>query len=58
MGTTLSISLHFDYLPLLVIVVLAWIIPMALSILRIKKVPSVIVEIIFGYFAGSLFFQM
>ena len=52
MATLLSISLHFDYLPLLVVVGLAWIIPMALSILRIKKVPSVIVEIILGYFAG------
>ncbi len=56
MGTLLSISLNFDYFPLLVIVGLAWIIPMALSILRIKKVPSVIVEIILGYFAGKYIF--
>ena len=53
MGTLLSISLHFDYFPLLIVVGLAWLIPMALSLLRIKKVPSVIVEIIFGYFAGK-----
>jgi Kef-type K+ transport system membrane component KefB/Trk K+ transport system NAD-binding subunit len=32
---------------------MAWIIPMLLSILRIKRIPSVIVEIILGYFAGS-----
>ena len=52
MGTVLTISLHFDYFPLLVVLGLAWIIPMGLSILRIRKVPSVIVEIIMGYFAG------
>ena len=34
---------------------LAWIVPMALSVLRIKKVPAVIVEIIVGYFAGRFF---
>lgn len=53
MGSLLSISLHFDYLPLLVVMGMAWIIPMLLSILRIKRIPSVIVEIILGYFAGS-----
>jgi Kef-type K+ transport system membrane component KefB/Trk K+ transport system NAD-binding subunit len=52
MGTLLSISLHFDYLPLLVVVGIAWIMPMALSILRFKRVPSVITEIIMGYIAG------
>ncbi|HUX58254.1 MAG TPA: cation:proton antiporter [Bacteroidales bacterium] len=52
MTTFLSISLDFEYLPLLVVVALAWIVPMALSVLRIKKVPTVIVEIILGYFAG------
>lgn len=54
MGTLLSISLNFNYFPLLVVVGLAWLVPMALSLLRIKKVPSVIVEIIMGYFAGRL----
>ncbi len=53
MGPYLSISLHFDYFPLLVIVGLAWIIPMLLSVLRIKKIPSVVVEILLGYFAGK-----
>jgi Kef-type K+ transport system membrane component KefB/Trk K+ transport system NAD-binding subunit len=52
MATLLSISLNFDYFPLLVVVGLAWIIPMALSVLRIKKIPSVVVEIFLGYFAG------
>jgi len=36
----------------MVVVGLAWIVPMALSVLRIKKVPTVIVEIILGYFVG------
>jgi len=31
---------------------LAWIIPMTLSIFRFEKIPSVIVEILAGYFAG------
>jgi Kef-type K+ transport system membrane component KefB/Trk K+ transport system NAD-binding subunit len=52
MGPILSISLNFNYFPLLVVVGLAWIIPMTLSVLRIKKVPSVIVEILMGYLAG------
>ncbi len=52
MGPLLSISLDFDYFPLLIVTGLAWIIPMALSVLRIKKVPSVIVEILLGYVAG------
>ncbi|MEA1886591.1 MAG: monovalent cation:proton antiporter family protein [Bacteroidota bacterium] len=48
----LNISLHFDYWPLLVIVGLAWLVPMAISLLRIRRVSSVILEIILGYFAG------
>lgn len=50
-----SISFDFDYLPLLVVMGLAWLIPMLLSLFRIKKLPSVIVEIFLGYFAGRLF---
>jgi Kef-type K+ transport system membrane component KefB/Trk K+ transport system NAD-binding subunit len=52
MGTLLTISLDFNYFPLLVVVALAWIAPMALSVFRIRKVPAVIVEIALGYFAG------
>ena len=48
----LSISLDFEYLPLLVVMGLAWFIPMALSIFRIQKVPAVLAEILLGYFAG------
>jgi len=48
----LSISLNFDYWPLLVVLAVAWIVPMLISLLRLKKVPSVVLEIVFGYFAG------
>jgi len=51
--TTINITFHFDYFPLLVTAGLAWVIPMFLSIARIKKVPTVIIEIILGYFIGS-----
>jgi Kef-type K+ transport system membrane component KefB/Trk K+ transport system NAD-binding subunit len=53
----LSISLHFDYLPLLVVIGLAWIIPMVLSLFNIKRIPSVIVEIFVGYLAGKFLLQ-
>lgn len=49
----LSISLEFDYLPLLIVIGLAWLIPMTLTLLRIRRLPSVIVEILVGYFAGK-----
>ncbi|MDX9773477.1 MAG: monovalent cation:proton antiporter family protein [Bacteroidales bacterium] len=49
----LSISLDFDYLPLMIVIGLAWLIPMLLTVLRIKRIPSVIVEILAGYFAGK-----
>jgi len=52
MNLILNISFHFDYLPLMVVAALAWLIPMTLSLARLKKVPSVIVEIILGYFIG------
>ena len=51
----LNISFHFDYFPLLVIVAIAWATPNLLSLLKLTKIPSVIVEIIFGYFIGQYF---
>ncbi|MEO6673941.1 MAG: hypothetical protein ABIN93_10975, partial [Ginsengibacter sp.] len=53
----LNISFHFKYFPLLVIAGIAWITPLALSLLKIKKVPSVIVEIVLGYFIGKYLLQ-
>ncbi|HDZ40770.1 MAG TPA: hypothetical protein ENH59_03710 [Bacteroidetes bacterium] len=52
MTRLLNITLHFDYWPLLVIIALAWIVPMAISLLRLRRIPSVVLEIILGYFAG------
>ncbi len=51
----LNISFHFHYFPLLVVAVIAWVTPIALSLLKLKKIPSVIVEIILGYFIGKYF---
>jgi Kef-type K+ transport system membrane component KefB/Trk K+ transport system NAD-binding subunit len=41
-----------DYLPLFVIFVVAWIVPMTLSWLELTKLPSVIVEIVMGIIIG------
>ncbi len=48
----LSLSFHFDYYPLLLVTIVAWIVPILLSLLRLRKIPAVIVEIIFGYLLG------
>lgn len=52
----LNITFHFDYIPLLIVVGIAWLAPLALSLLKIKNVPSVIVEIVLGYVVGVFFF--
>ncbi len=49
----LNISFHYDFYPLLVIASIAWITPVLLSLLKLKKIPIVIVEIILGFFAGK-----
>ncbi len=54
----LSISFHFDYLPLMVVLGIAWIIPILLSAFRLRKVPSVIVEIILGFVVGYYFMEI
>lgn len=41
-----------NYLPLFIIFVVAWLVPMTLSWLEITKVPSVIVEIVMGIVIG------
>ncbi len=48
----LSLSFHFDYYPLLLVTAVAWIVPILLSLLKLRKIPSVIVEILFGYILG------
>lgn len=49
----LNISFHFDYFPLLVVAAIAWGTPIVLSVLKLTKVPSVIIEIILGFFIGK-----
>jgi Kef-type K+ transport system membrane component KefB/K+/H+ antiporter YhaU regulatory subunit KhtT len=51
----LTISFDFDFFPLLIIAAIAWGIPMLMSVLRITKIPTVIVEILTGYFIGKYF---
>ncbi|MEN8224855.1 MAG: monovalent cation:proton antiporter family protein [Bacteroidota bacterium] len=54
----LNISFDFEYLPLLIVVAIAWLVPMFLSVLHIKRIPAVIVEIIAGFLIGRyLLFQ-
>lgn len=47
-----------NYLPLLIIFVIAWAVPLVLSWLEITKVPSVIVEIIMGVLIGPYVFDL
>ncbi len=49
----LNISFHFDYFPLLVVAAIAWGTPIILSVLKLNKIPSVIVEIMLGFFIGK-----
>lgn len=49
----LNISFHFNYFPLLVVTAIAWVTPIALSLFKLKKIPSVIVEILLGYFVAQ-----
>jgi len=48
----LNISFHFNYLPLMVVMAVAWFTPMLLSGIKMRKVPSVIVEIMLGFVIG------
>ncbi|MCD4746878.1 MAG: monovalent cation:proton antiporter family protein [Bacteroidales bacterium] len=48
----LNISFDFEYFPLLIVVALAWLVPMVMSLFRFNKIPTVIIEIVAGYFIG------
>jgi len=52
----LSISFHFDFFPLLIVVAIAWITPILLSVFKLKKIPVVIIEIFMGFLAGKYLF--
>ncbi|MGM0496999.1 MAG: cation:proton antiporter [Bacteroidota bacterium] len=49
----LNISFEFEYYPLLIVVFLAFVIPIVLNLLKMGKVPSVVVEILVGYVVGK-----
>ncbi|MCD6345930.1 MAG: cation:proton antiporter, partial [Bacteroidales bacterium] len=51
----LTISFNYDFYPLLVVAIIAWSTPILLSLLKLKKIPIVIIEIILGYIAGRYF---
>ena len=53
MITLLTISFDFDFYPLLVVALIAWAIPLLMSIFRITKIPTVIIEILAGFFIGK-----
>ncbi len=53
----LSISFHYDFYPFLVVAAIAWVTPILLSLLRLKKIPTIIFEIIFGFLAGKFLFS-
>ena len=57
MNILLNISFDFDYLPLFLVVAAAWAIPTLMSIMRLEKIPTVIVEIIIGFVIGKIFFH-
>ena len=52
----LNISFQYDFYPLLVVAAIAWFTPVLLSLLRLKKIPIVIIEIILGFLAGKFLF--
>ncbi|MCP4553122.1 MAG: hypothetical protein GY834_14035 [Bacteroidetes bacterium] len=51
--TLLTISFDFEFYPLLIVVAIAWFIPLSMSLLRITKIPTVIIEILAGFFIGK-----
>lgn len=53
MGKLLSISFDFDYYPLFIVLAIAWLIPMLMTFFRIKRIPTVVLEILAGYFIGK-----
>ncbi len=44
-----------NYLPLLVVLFIAWSVPIALSVLKVKRMPAVVAEMIMGYIIGYFF---
>ena len=53
-----NIILDFDFIPLLVVVFIAWLIPFTLSLLKADKIPAVLLELALGYLAGRFFLHL
>jgi Kef-type K+ transport system membrane component KefB len=47
-----GIILDFNFIPLLFVIFIAWLIPMVLTLIKFDKIPAVLLEIIAGYVAG------
>lgn len=47
-----GLILDFNFIPLLFVIFIAWLIPMLLTIFKADKIPSVLLEILAGYVAG------
>ena len=52
----INISFDYDFYPLLVVAAIAWSTPILLSLVKLKKIPIVIIEIILGFIAGKYLF--
>ena len=52
----LTISFQYDFFPFLIVTAIAWAVPILLSLLRLRKIPIIIFEIIFGFLAGKYLF--
>lgn len=49
----LSVTFDIPFAPLLIIVAIAWLVPMLSSLFKLEKIPTVILEILAGYFVGK-----
>ncbi len=52
----INISFHYDFYPLLIVASIAWLTPILLSVFKLKKIPTVIIEIILGFIAAKFLF--
>ncbi|MGM0580953.1 MAG: cation:proton antiporter [Bacteroidota bacterium] len=49
---------NFEYWPLFIVFIIAWIVPMVLSWLEVSKAPSVVVEILMGVICGPFILDL
>jgi Kef-type K+ transport system membrane component KefB len=47
-----GLILDFNFIPLLFVIFIAWLIPMLLTLFKADKIPSVLLEMLAGYIAG------